>query len=139
MAKYDFLDGERVRKARSVRSIPPVFQSLATSLARIPDLGYIKIFPERIAASNILSDDGKKNPVVIIGEEDVVGVELLIDVPNEIVQFYALTSATKGSGRRIVDSVVTATPEDWFLAVLLDWSGGFWEKMAQDYPRLSLC
>ena len=139
MAKYDFLDGERVRKARSVRNIPPVFQSLATSLARIPDLRYIKIFPERIAASNILSDDGKKNPVVIIGEEDVVGVELLVDVPNEIVQFYALTSATKGSGRRIVDAVVSATPEDWFLAVLLDWSGGFWEKMAQDYPRLSLC
>ena len=139
MAKYDFLDGERVRKARSVRNIPPVFQSLATSLARIPDLRYIKIFPERIAASSILSDDGKKNPVVIIGEEDVVGVELLVDVPNEIVQFYALTSATMGSGRRIVDSVVTATPEDWFLAVLLDWSGGFWEKMAQKYPRLSLC
>ena len=68
MAKYDFLDGERVRKARSVRNIPPVFQSLATSLARIPDLRYIKIFPARIAASNILSDDGKKNPVVIIGE-----------------------------------------------------------------------
>jgi len=53
---------------------------------------------------NILSDDGKKNPVMIIGEEDVVGVELLVDVPNEIVQFYALTSATKRSGRRIVDS-----------------------------------
>ena len=139
MAKYDFLDGERVRKAHSVRNIPPVFQSLAISLTRIPDLRYIKIFPGRIVASNVLSDDGKKNPVVIIGDQDIVGVELLIDVPNEIVQFYALTSATKGSGQRIVDAVVSATPEDWFLAVLLDWSGGFWEKMAQKYPRLSLC
>ncbi len=139
MAKYDFLDGERVRKAHSVRNIPPVFQSLATSLARVPDLRYIKIFRERIAASNVLSDDGKKNPVVIVGEENIVGVELLIDVPKEIVQFYALTSATNGSGRKIVDAVVNATPEDWFLAVLLNWSGGFWEKMAQEYPRLSLC
>ena len=137
MAKYDFVDGERVRKAHSVRNIPPIFQSLATSLACIPDLRYIKIFPGRIAASNVLSDDGKKNPVVIVGNEDMVGVELLIDVPNEIVQFYALTSATKGSGRRIVDAVVSATPEDWFLAVLLDWSGGFWKQMAQEYPRLS--
>lgn len=68
-----------------------------------------------------------------------MGVELLVDVSTETVQFYALTSATKGSGRRIVDAVVNATPEDWFLAVLLDWSGGFWEKMAQEYPRLSLC
>ncbi len=83
MAKYDFLDGERVRKAHSVRNIPPISQSLAMSLARIPDLRYIKIFPGRIAASNILSDDGKKNPVVIIGAEGIVGVELLIDVRNE--------------------------------------------------------
>jgi hypothetical protein len=84
MAKYDFLDGERVRKAHSVRSLPPVFQNLATSLARIPDLRYIKIFPDRIAASNVLSADGKKNPVVIIGSEGIVGVELLVDVPNKI-------------------------------------------------------
>jgi hypothetical protein len=38
MAKYDFLDGERVRKAHTVKKIPPVFQSLAMSLAGIPDL-----------------------------------------------------------------------------------------------------
>ncbi len=139
MPKYDFLDGERVRKAHSVRSIPPLFQSLAISLADIPDLRYIKIFPGRIAASNVLSDDGKKNPVVIVGEEGIVGVELLIDVPNKILQFYALTSATRGCGRQIVNAVVGATPEDWFLAVLMDWSGGFWQKMAQEYPRLSLC
>jgi hypothetical protein len=139
MAKYDFLDGERVRKAHSVKSIPPVFQRLATSLARIPDLRYIKIFPDRIAASNVLSADGKKNPVVSIGSEGIVGVELLVDVPNKIVQFYALTSATKGCGRQMVDAVVGATPKDWFLAVLMDWSGGFWKKMAEEYPRLSVC
>jgi hypothetical protein len=97
MAKYDFLDGERVRKARSVRSIPPVFQSLAISLAHIPDLRYIKIFPGRIAASNVLSDDGKKNPVVIVGEEGIVGVELLIDVPNKILQFYAPSPLPQGA------------------------------------------
>jgi len=37
MAKYDFLDGERVRKAHSMKAIPPVFQHLTTRLARIPD------------------------------------------------------------------------------------------------------
>ena len=64
--------------------------------------------------------------------------ELLVDVRNEIVQFYALTSATKGYGHRIVDAVVSATPQDWFLVVLMDWSGGFWGKMAEEYPRLAL-
>jgi hypothetical protein len=139
MAKYDFLDGDRIRKAHAVRQIPPVFQSLATGLARIPDLRYIKIFPDRISASNVLSSDGKKNPVVSIGAEGIVGVELLVDMPNKVVQFYALTSAKKGCGRQIVEAVVGATPEDWLLAVLMDWSGGFWQRMAEGYPRLSVC
>jgi len=139
MAKCDVIDGERIRKAHSVKKIDPIFRNLATALAHIPDLRYIKLFSERIAASNVLSEDGKKNPVITIGAAGLVGVELLIDVPNEIVQFYALTSSTKGCGRRIVEAVISATPEDWFLAVPLDWSGGFWPKMAQEFPRLSLC
>jgi hypothetical protein len=87
----------------------------------------------------VLSADGKKNPVVIIGTGGIVGVELLVDVPNKIVQFYALTSSKKGCGRQIVEAVVGATPEDWFLAVLMDWSGGFWKRMPEEYPRLSVC
>jgi hypothetical protein len=138
MIRNDFIDGEHVMKAHSVRTIHPVVGSLTTGLAAIPDLRYVKIFPERVAASNVLSEDGKKNPVVTIGAEGLVGVELLIDVPNKIVQFYALTSARKGCGRQIVDAVVGAVPEDWFLPVLMDWSGGFWEQMAKEYPRLSL-
>jgi hypothetical protein len=139
MAKYDSLDGKRVRKAHSVRQVTPLLKDLATGLARIPDLRYVKIFADRITASNVLSADGKKNPVVTIGAEGIVGVELLVDVPNKIVQFYALTASKKGCGRQIVEAVVGATPEDWFLAVLMDWSGAFWKRMSEEYPRLSVC
>jgi hypothetical protein len=99
MPKYDFLDGERIRRARSVKEIHPVVQAIATNLRDVPALRYIKLFPERLAASNVLSADGKKNPVIKIGADGLVSVELLIDVPNKIVQFYALTSAKKGCGR----------------------------------------
>jgi hypothetical protein len=136
MAKYDFLDGERIRKAHSVKYIEPVVQRLTTSLAQISELQYIKIFPERLTASNILSQDGKKNPVVEIGAEGVIGVELLIDRATKVVQFYALTSAVKGYGRKMVEAVIAATPEDWQLTVVMDWSGGFWRKMIQEHPRL---
>lgn len=136
LAKYDFLDGERIRKAHSVRQIEPIFQRLATSLAQIPELRYLKIFPERLTASNVVSNDGKKNPVVKVGAEDIVGVELLIDRSTNLVQFYALTSAVKGCGRKMVEAVIDATPEDWQLAVVMDWSGGFWRRMAQEHPRL---
>jgi len=136
MARYDFLDGERIRKAHSVRHVEPIFQHLATSLAQIPELRYIKIFPERLTASNILSGDGKKNPVVKVGAEGIVGVELLIDRSSKVVQFYAITSATKGGGGKMVEAVIDATPDDWQLAVVMDWSGGFWRKMAQEHPQI---
>ena len=135
---YSFIDGDRIRKARTVRSSAPIYESLATGLGAIPELRYIKLFPQRLSASNALSTDGKNNPVVNIGAEGIVGVELLVDVDAEVVQFYALTSAVKGCGRKIVKAVVAGTPEDWFLAVPFDWSGGFWQRMAQDHPRLKV-
>ena len=138
MAQPDFLDGERIRKAHSVRRIEPIYANLAMSLAEVPELRYIKLFPERLTASNALSEDGKKNPVVEVSAEGLAGVELLIDTAAQIVQFYALTSAVKGCGRRMVEAVIAGTPEDWHLVVALDWSGGFWRKMAEEHPRLWL-
>ena len=136
MAQPNFIDGDRIRKAHSVRQVEPIFRLLATGLAQIPELRYIKIFPERLTASNVLSDDGKKSPVVQVGGDGLVGVELVIDTATNVVQFYAITSAVKGCGRKMVEAVIGATPEDWHLAVVFDWSGGFWQRMAQDYPRL---
>jgi hypothetical protein len=43
---------------------------------------------------------------------------------------YALASAIRGGGRQIVDAVVSASPDERFLAVPTDWSGGFWKRMA---------
>jgi hypothetical protein len=138
MVRSTGFDGERVRKAHSVRQVAQIFQLLAAGLVEVPERRYIKIFPERIAASNVLSEDGKKNPVVAIGAEGLVAVELLIDTATQVVQFYAITSAVPGCGRKMVAAVVGATPEDWHLAVTFDWSSGFWDRMARDYPRLEV-
>jgi hypothetical protein len=138
MPGYAFIDGERIRKAHPVRRIDPIFQDLATGLARIPELLYIKVFPDRLTASNVLSEDGKKNPVVKIGDDGLVGVELLIDESARVVQFYALTSAVKACGRKMVEAVVAATPDDWHLAVVFDWSGGFWQTMTAEHPRIAV-
>ncbi len=45
-------------------------------------------------------------------------------------------SAARGCGRQIVAAVVSATPEDWYLAVVLNWSSGLLRKIAEDCPRL---
>jgi hypothetical protein len=136
MAQSSSVDAERIRKARSATHIDPITQRLAAGLAAIQELRGVKIFPQRLAASNVLSDDGKKNPVVQVRGDGLVGVELVIDRATQVVQFYAITSAVKGCGRQMVEAVVGATPEDWHLVVVFDWSGGFWQRMAQEYPRL---
>ena len=60
------------------------------------------------------------------------------DADVRVVQFYAITSADKGVGGQIVEPVVGATPTGRLLAVPMDWSGGFWERMARDYPTLQV-
>jgi hypothetical protein len=133
-----FIDGERIRKARTLRHVEPIYEHLALALAAIPALHFVKLFPGRVSASNRLSTDGKKNPVVTVGAAGITGVELLVDTETHVAQFYAITSAEQGAGRQIVEAVASATPADWFLAVPMDWSGGFWERMARDYPRLQV-
>ena len=136
--KHSFIDGERIRRGSTLRRVEPVQEHLASGLAAIPELRYIKLFPGRLAASSHLSTDGKKNLVVAVavGGEGITGVELLIDADARVVQCYAITSAVQGRGRKMVEAVVGATPADWLVAVPVDWSGGFWERMAGDYSRL---
>ena len=133
-----FIDGERIRDARTLRRVEPIHEHLAIALAAIPALRFVKLLPGRLSASNRLSTDGKKNPVLAVGAEEVRSVELLMDADSHVVQFFAITSAEQGVGRQIVEAVVGATPADWLLAVPMDWSGGFWQRMTRDYPRLQV-
>lgn len=113
-----------------------MFLELADSLSRVNMLRFIKIYNDRICASNLLSENGRKEPIVETDRNDIVGVEILVDPAFNTVQFYAIASSKKGYGRKMVAAVVEATPQDWLLAVVMDWSGGFWGKMRNDYPRI---
>jgi hypothetical protein len=106
------LDGKRIFKATNVRKVHPVALNLAESLSHIDALNFIKIYNDRLCASNQLSIDKKKNPVTTMNEEGIVGVELLIDPDISTVQFYPLASSEEGYGRKIVDAVVRGTPDN---------------------------
>ena len=137
MADLQLPDSNKIFKATNVRkNIDPLYMELANNLSKIEILKYIKIYNERIRASNYLSENKKKDTVVEIGGKDLVGVELLIDVPNKIVQFFSITSAVEGYGEKIISAVVSITADDWLIVIPMDWSGGFWEKMVAKYPRL---
>jgi hypothetical protein len=130
------IDGNRVFKAANVKNIHPVSLALAKGLSSVESLRYIKIYNDRICASNQLSDDRKKEPITKAGQDSIIGVQLLIDPDHRTIQFYSLTSSEKGNGRRIVEAVVRGTPGDWVLAVAMDWSGGFWARMVVEFPRI---
>ena len=134
------IDGDRVFKATNVKikTLHPIFFGLAQSLSSIVMLRFIKIYNDRLCASNLLSSDGNKDPIVETAKKDIVGVELLIDPGFKTVQFFSIVSFKKGNGRKMVAAVVEATPEDWQLAMVKDWSGGFWEKMREEYPRITI-
>jgi hypothetical protein len=135
-SKKTIVDGDRIFKATNVKKIHPIFLGLAERLSGVGILRFIKIYNDRLCASNLLSDNGKKDPLVEASRKDLVGVELLIDPAFKTVQFFSIVSFKKGNGRKMVAAVVEATPEDWQMAVVMDWSGGFWEKMVEEYPRI---
>lgn len=130
---------DKIFKAGNVRKVDPIYIQIAEELSNIDILQHVKIYNGRIQASNILSTNGKKEPITTIGQDNVVGVELLIDVPNQIIQFFSITSSEKGYGDKIVSAVVKSVPDDWSIMVLMDWSHGFWQVMAESYPRLMVC
>ena len=130
------MNNDKILKASNVRKEHPIYRQIAERLSTVDQLKYVKIYKDRIKASNVLSDNGKKEPIVNVGEANIIGVELLVDEPSQVVQFYAITSSEKGYGEMMVSSVVNAIPEDWRLAVVMDWSAGFWEVMTKRYPRI---
>jgi hypothetical protein len=126
----------KIVKANNVKKLHPIYHQISEGLSNVDSLKYVKIYNGRIMASNLLSDNGKQQPITKIGEDNIVGVELLIDVANKVIQFYSITSAIKGAGDEIVSSVVNSVPKDWEIVVAMDWSHGFWQVMAKRYPRL---
>jgi hypothetical protein len=129
---------DKISKANNVKKVHLVYQQISEDLANIDILKYVKIYNGSIKASNFLSENGKKEPVIKLGDENIVGVELLVDIPNKTIQFYSITSSVKGYGEKIVSSVVNSAPKDWKIVVVMDWSMGFWRVMADRYPRLSV-
>ena len=129
---------EKITKANNVRKMHPVYESISEALSTIDILKHVKIYNGRIKASNEISKNGKKEPIINEREENITGVELLVDISSKVIQFYSISSSVKGSGENIVTSVIESTPSEWKVVVLLDWSGGFWKVMADRYPRLEV-
>ena len=79
-----------------------------------------------------------KIPVSTTGHPSAVGVHLIFNFSPNTIQFFEITSAVKGYGEKMVRAVITALPGDWEACVVMDYSEGFWGKMAEKYDRIEI-
>jgi len=123
--------------ASKVQSIHPVVDRIVTNLCKIDLINYVRVTKEDIYASNEIKIIGRtKMPVSPPGHPSAVGVHLILDFIFDGIQFFEITSVVKGYGEKMVKAVVTAIPDDWEAAVVMDYSGGFWDKMSEKYDRI---
>jgi hypothetical protein len=57
---------------------------------------------------------------------------------TDTIQFFEITSAIKGYGEKMVQTVMTALPDKWEACVVMDYSEGFWDRMAEKYDRIEV-
>jgi len=137
--KVQVAKGKSVFVAFNVMSIHPVVDRIVSNLCKINLIKYVRVTKEDIYASNEIKIIGRtKMPVSTPGHPSAVDVHLILDFIFDGIQFFEITSAVKGYGEKMVKAVVTAIPDDWEASVVMDWSEGFWEKMAEKYDRIAL-
>jgi len=129
--------GKTIFVASNVKSIHPVVDRIVKNLCKIDLINYVRVSKEDIYASNEIKIIGRtKMPVSTPDHPSAVGVHLIVDFIFDGIQFFEITSAAKGYGEKMVNAVVTAIPDDWEAAVVMDYSGGFWNRMSEKYDRI---
>ena len=121
-----------------VKDIHSVVNQIIFNLAELDFINFIKVSQEDLLASNEVTNGRIKKPITEPHHSTAIGVHLLIDIEHNNVQFYEITSASKGCGKKIVNAVLQALPEKWFGVVVMDWSQGFWEKMKERHKNLEI-
>ncbi|MFC1815712.1 hypothetical protein ACFL0M_07150 [Thermodesulfobacteriota bacterium] len=135
--KLQFPKEKPIFVATNVKSIHPVVDKIVVNLCGIDLIQYVRVSQDYLQASSEIKVKGRiKVPVTAPGHPTAVGVYLLLDFPDNSIQFFEITSSAKGYGKKIVRAVITAIPDNWKAAVVMDWSEGFWERMAEKYENI---
>ena len=137
--KDQVANGKTIFVATKVKTIHPVVDAIVKNLCEIDLIQYVRVSPKDIQASNEIKIKGRiKIPVSTTGHPSAVGVHLILELAPNTIQFFEITSAVKGYGEKMVQAVMTALPDDWEACVIMDYSEGFWDKMAEKYDRIEV-
>jgi hypothetical protein len=129
-------NGKTIIVSQGMKTIPVVIDRIVRNLAQLDIIRFIKVRPDFLAASNEIKG-GSRDPVATPHHPTAVGVALSLDFQFKILQFYEIASARKGYSQLMVDAVLNGLPQDWEVCIVMDWSGGFWQKMKANYPAVN--
>ncbi len=129
-------NGKTIIVSKEVKTVPPLIDRIVRNLAQIDIIRYIKVRPDFLAASNEIKG-GSRDPVAETHHPTATGVSLIVDFSLQYIQFYEMNASRKGYGQKMVVAVLDGLPEDWEVCIVMDWSGGFWDKMKAEYPSVN--
>lgn len=129
-----------IRVSKKVQTLHPVVEAMAINLAEVDPIRFIRILPDLLEASSEATAGRNRIPIVKPGHPSAIGVSAILDFAHQEIQFFAITSAKRGYGGKMVAAIMRALPADWRAVVVMnwDWSDGFWEHMSEKYVNLEI-
>jgi len=127
--------GKQIWVVTGVNELDDLIVKMAINLAELDFIKYVRICDKYLAASSENYPKRPKVPVTIDGHQSAFGIEIIYHLHYKIVDFYSINSPVKGYGGKMVEAIMSDLPHDWQPSVTMDWSNGFWDKMAEKYPE----
>ncbi len=109
---------------------------MALNLATLDFINFIHISDETLAASSYNYPKRPKIPITKVNHDTAIGIQILYNTSYKTINFFDINSPVKGNGSKMVEAILKDFPKDWQLAVVLDFSGGFWDKIKEKYENL---
>ncbi len=123
-------------KLKKVKAIDPIIDDAVKRLANLEIIKYVRVTDDSIQASNELKGNKRKLPATEPFHPSAVGIYLVYDFDYKYMTIMEINSAVRGWGEKLVRASVTGLPQDWEVALVFDWSSGFWEKMEQKFNHI---
>jgi len=128
--------GKQIWVIGKVKELPLPIVGMALNLAALDFIKYVRISDETLAASSENYPNRPKVPITHMNHDTAIGIQILYNRQIKYIDFFDINSPIKGNGSRMVDSVFIDFPKDWQAAVVMDWSGGFWDKIKEKFKNI---
>jgi len=129
-------NGKQIWIIGRVKELPLQIINLALNLAALDFIKFINISDESLAASSESYPNRPKVPVTYMNHETATGVKILYSLSYKYINFFDINSPIKGNGSKMVDAILRDFPKNWQATVVMDWSGGFWDKIIEKYDKI---